>query len=102
MLRYFFDFFDGATWSQDDVGIELDSAEKAYLEAYEGARGMWAELMDGKRNPGACAFDVRGPDGQSLFRFHFTELLGIKSGAPAPDVPGQAAFTPLTGRPTAR
>lgn len=87
MPRFFYDFFDGQTWSQDDEGIELPSAEQAFVEAFAGARGMWHELVDDRSNPLACAFDIRGEGGQSLFRFDFTELLGRKARASVASLP---------------
>lgn len=76
MQRFFYDFFDGESWSQDDVGLEFESAEQACVEAFAAARSMWPELADGKRDPSACAFEIRDKNGQSLFRFDFRELLG--------------------------
>ena len=76
MPRFFYDFFDGDTWSQDEVGLDFPSAEQACVEAFEAARGMWRDLVDGRRDPTACAFDIKSEGGDSLFRFEFSELLG--------------------------
>ena len=86
MPRFFYDFFDGDTWSQDEVGLDFPSAEHACLEAFEAARGMWRDLADGRRDPSACAFDIKSDGGESLFRFEFSELLGRRSwqGSDAP------------------
>ena len=75
MPRFFFDFFDGRTWSADDFGLELATVEEAYLQAFAGARGMWPELVGARQDPLACAFEVRGEDGEALFRLGFAELL---------------------------
>ena len=90
MPRFFFDFFDGQNWSADDQGLDLASAEQAYLEAFAGARGMWGELSDGHRDPSACAFDVRASDGKPVFRFDFAELLGKPEQPMRPDLPHSA------------
>lgn len=82
MPRFFFDFFDGNNWSKDEVGLELASAEEACVEAFAGARSMWTELLDGRQNPCACAFDVKDQDGRSLFRFDFDELLAAVGSSP--------------------
>lgn len=76
MPRFFYDFFDGSTWSKDEVGLDFPSAEQACVEAFEAARGMWRDLADGRRDPSACAFDIKSEGGESLFRFEFSELLG--------------------------
>jgi len=90
MPRFFFDFFDGQNWSADDQGLDLASAEQAYLEAFAGARGMWAELSDGHRDPSKCAFEVRAGDGKPVFRFDFAELLGKPEQPMRPDLPHSA------------
>ena len=86
MPRFFFDFFDGQTWADDNVGIDLPSSEQAYLEAFAGARGMWSELIGARCDPMACAFAIRGDDGQPLFRLAFSELVECcwVGGSPAP------------------
>lgn len=94
MPVFFFDFFDGEKWAPAQDGIELESAEQAYAEAFAGARDMLNELADGKANPFACAFEIRAADGQSLFRFTFDELLG-KSPIPRPD-PGSTGSLVVT------
>ena len=95
MPRFFFDFFDGQNWSADDQGLDLDSTEQVYLEAFAGARSMWSELSDGHRDPSKCAFEVRGSDAEPVLRFEFSELLG-KRGQPAgKDVPHAALVRAL-------
>ena len=95
MPRFFFDFFDGQTWSADEHGLDLASAEEAYLEAFAGARSMWPELTDGHRDPSGCAFEIRVADGESVFRFDFIELLGNHERAASPDVPNAAIVRSL-------
>jgi hypothetical protein len=95
MPRFFFDFFDGQSWSADEHGLDLDSAEQAYLEAFAGARSMWAELSDGHRDPSACAFEVKGTDGKAVLRFDFAELLGKREPPARPDLPHSALVRTL-------
>ena len=95
MPRFFYDFFDGETWSEDEVGLELASSEQAYLEAFAGARSMWPELIDGKRDPRACAFEIKGENGLELLRFDFTELLGDDGATQVQDVPHAAMIRAL-------
>jgi hypothetical protein len=75
MPTFFFDFFDGRTWSADDDGLELASVDAAWFEAYAGARSMWAELIGARQDPNGCAFEVRDTNGEKVFRFGFAELL---------------------------
>ena len=75
MPRFFYDFFDGDAWHEDDVGLDLASAEQAYLEAFDGARSMWPDLIEARRDPRRCVFEVRAAGRELLFRFDFTETL---------------------------
>ena len=83
MARFFFHFFDGEAYSYDEVGLELASAEDAYLEAVSAAGEMWQELLVERQNPLRCAFEITGEDGPTLFRVEFVELLD--SAQPYPD-----------------
>jgi hypothetical protein len=84
MARFFFHFFDGENYSYDEVGLEVASAEDAYLEAVAAAREMWPELLDGRQNPLSCAFEITGEGGPTLFRVEFAELLQRAQQHPAP------------------
>lgn len=41
MATFFFDFRQGDSLEEDDLGILLEIAEEAYLEAYGAAAAMW-------------------------------------------------------------
>lgn len=75
MALFFFHFIDGDDRCEDDRGLELASAEVAYLEAVAGARGMVGELMAVRRDPFRCVFEVADDRGNLLFRVPFSELL---------------------------
>lgn len=75
MKLYFFHFFDGKSCSTDDIGLELDSSEQAYLEAARSAKAMWSELLEDRCDPMRCSFHVADADGKELFRFEFAELV---------------------------
>ncbi len=83
MALFFFHFIDGDDRCEDEIGIELASAETAYLEAIAGAQGMWAELLANRRNPSRCAFEIADRQGNKLFRIDFSELL---ESCPAPEL----------------
>jgi len=85
MPRFFFDFFDGNTWCEDDDGLELASLEEACMAAFDGARSMWAELLEERRDPLLCAFAIKGSEQQTLMRLGFPELLdSCRGGARIP------------------
>ena len=65
MPRYFFDIHDGAHFSTDEIGLELDGIETAQTEASralaEMAKGL---LQDGK--PHEAVIEVRDEAGQRV------------------------------------
>jgi hypothetical protein len=74
MAHFFFHFSDGESRARDEIGLELDTVEQAYLEAFETARSMWPELLAARCNPLDCLFEVADADGAVLFRLPFSEL----------------------------
>lgn len=75
MALFFFHFFDGESHFTDDQGVELASAEVAFLEAAATARAMCSELLAERRNPLDCAFEIALATGEVLMRLDFSELL---------------------------
>jgi hypothetical protein len=75
MATFFFDFCQGNSVEQDDLGLSFDSVEEAYLEAYGTAAALWAELLQQRQDPRRCAFQVRDLAGTVLFSLPFVELL---------------------------
>jgi hypothetical protein len=87
MAQFFFHFFDGKSRSRDELGLELDTAEQAYLEAFGAAQAMWPELLAARSNPLDCAFDVTDANDAVLFRLPFAELVDAcrRPSAPGPE-----------------
>lgn len=75
MPRFFFDFCQGDEHVPDEEGIEFASTEQAYMEAVEGAREMWSDLLKKRRDPNRCRFEVRDAGGNLLFTFPFHEVV---------------------------
>jgi hypothetical protein len=75
MPLYFFDFRQSGVLAPDTVGCEFPTAERAYLEAFEAAREMWAELLHQRRDPRRCSFEVHDGKGNILFVLPFWEIL---------------------------
>ena len=75
MPRYFFHYFDGHELIADDRGLQLASAEQAYLEAVAGARAMWPELLSARTDPMVCEFHIADAEGTLLFKVAFSELI---------------------------
>lgn len=77
MPKFFFHYREDNDYSTDEQGIEFESVEDAYLNAYEGAVDMWGELLKERRDPRRSAFEVTNDKGQLLFVFPFTEALDV-------------------------
>jgi hypothetical protein len=88
VARFFFNFFDGESLSEDETGVELPSIEFAYLEAGATALQMWPELLSEGIAPLDCAFDIVNDMGQLLMRFEFIDVINpVRIGASAPAAP---------------
>jgi len=59
MPGFFFHYRQADDYCVDDAGVELDTFELAYLDAFETAREMWAELMSRRVDPRSCFRDRR-------------------------------------------
>lgn len=87
MARFFFNFFDGESLTEDETGVELPSIELAFLEAGTTALQMWPELLAEGVAPLDCAFDIMNPLGELLARFEFIDVINpVRIGASTPAV----------------
>jgi hypothetical protein len=75
MAHFFFHFSDGESRARDEIGLELETVEQAYLEAFETARSMWPELLGARCNPLDCLFEVTDASDAVMFRLPFSELV---------------------------
>lgn len=75
MPRFFFHFIEPGAHSLDDEGLELASANEAYLQACVTARALWPELLEQRIDPTRCAFEITDAQHQLLFRVSLTEPL---------------------------
>lgn len=75
MAHFFFHFCDGEGRARDELGLELESVEQAYLEAFETARTMWPELLAARCDPFDCQFEVTDESDAVLFQLPFRELV---------------------------
>ncbi|KQO86240.1 hypothetical protein ASF36_25040 [Methylobacterium sp. Leaf90] len=70
-------FFFDVRWSMgleaDQVGLDLASAELAYLEACKAIPGLTAELLSVGDNPRDYSFEIADEAGRVLWRIPFTE-----------------------------
>lgn len=59
----------------DEGGLELPHVETPFVEAAAGAWAMWPELLEARRDPLACRFDIATESGETLMRLDFAELI---------------------------
>lgn len=85
MPQFYFHLRDELGLHSDDLGTEFPDVETAYLEAFAGARDLWAEMLQERRDPRRSRFEVANAAGQPLFELLFTEVLETTvRGAPNP------------------
>lgn len=84
MSRFFFGLRAAGTLSPDDEGLEFESLEAAYLEAFRAAREMWPELLIKRSDPRDFAFEISDRYGTLLMVVPFTEVLEACAGPVPP------------------
>lgn len=75
MPRFFFNYREGGEYTLDRLGVEFETFELAYLDAFDAAREMWPEIMDRRVDPRVCGFDILNSDGIVLALVNFGEVL---------------------------
>jgi len=75
MPRFFFNYRERNEYTVDDTGVEFDTFELAYLDAFNAAREMWPETMSRRVDPRACAFEMLDDQGRLLAILNFKEVL---------------------------
>jgi hypothetical protein len=76
MPRFYLHLWTGAEYIVDQEGDDLESAEAAYLEAFEAATEMAADLVRSRLDPMLHRFDVVDRSGRAVFELPFAEVLG--------------------------
>jgi hypothetical protein len=76
MPRFYLHLWNGDEYVVDQEGDELENAEAAYLEAFEAAKEMAADLIRSHVDVGAYRFDVVDRSGRAVFELPFAEVLG--------------------------
>ncbi|MGH1574977.1 DUF6894 family protein [Methylobacterium sp. P31] len=75
MPLFFFDVRSRCDLKADDTGLELASAEVAYLEACKAIPGLTADLVRAGNTPQSYAFEVTDEAGRLLWLIPFSEIL---------------------------
>lgn len=80
MPLFYFNFRDENELLPDANGIVFDSIEEAYLEAFQGAQQIWAEMLQKRKDPMRCAFEIADAAGRVLMVLPFSEVLETCTG----------------------
>jgi hypothetical protein len=75
MPRFFFNYREGASYTADDTGVEFDTFEAAYVDAFNAAREMWPEMMAQRLDPRSASFEIFDQPGHHLATLPFSEVL---------------------------
>ena len=75
MPLFYFHLTVSGERSPDDLGVEFESVEAAYLDAFATAREMWSELLQRREDPTTHCFEICNADGELLLTLPFTEVL---------------------------
>jgi hypothetical protein len=75
MPRFFFNYRERDEYTVDDIGVDFETFELAYLDGFNAAGQMWPEIMARRIDPRTCAFEILDGSGHLLAVLNFNELL---------------------------
>lgn len=84
MPVFFFDLETADKFERDQVGVQFDSVEAAFLGAHEAAVAMIVELLRDRRDASRHRFEVRNEHGLVVLELPFLEVLHPRSAAKPP------------------
>lgn len=84
MPLFFFHLRSPAGCDEDEIGVELDGIESAYLEAYRTVPALSAEMALAGAIPHRHTFEIVDQSGNLLMEVPFSEVLDRGRGPTAP------------------
>jgi hypothetical protein len=75
MGRFFFHVKTPDKLQRDQIGVDFESTEEAFLNAHEAIPGLAADLLQEGIDPMACEIIVEDEKQQQLFVLPFSEYL---------------------------
>jgi len=76
MTRYYFHVWNGEEYEHDDTGIECESSDEAYFQAFQGAGEISLDMLRRGRGATRYRFDVVDSEGRLIHAVPFTEAMG--------------------------
>jgi hypothetical protein len=83
MPRYYFHLWTGDAYELDATGLEVANAEAAYLEAFQAAQDICAEMIRERKNPLRARFEITDHNANTLSEVAFSELIKDRPRAPS-------------------
>jgi hypothetical protein len=88
MPRFHLNLTGPASVCPDHEGADFESLDHAYLEAFNGARELWSELLLMREDPRTFAIDIADADGRTVMTVPFSEVLdACRNGQAVPPPP---------------
>ena len=75
MAQYYFHLWTGDNYEMDATGLDLASADAAYLEAYRAAQDLCCELIQERCAPTTYRFEVADKSGRKIFDLPFSAIV---------------------------
>src|SRR5262245_21470389 len=75
MPRYHFHLWTGDAYELDVSGLDVADAEAAYLEAFQAAQEICAEMIRERKNPTRARFEITDHKANKLGEVLFSELM---------------------------
>jgi hypothetical protein len=75
MPRFYFHLRGEDGVSRDTEGIDFESMDEAFLDAFRAATDLWRELLIARKDPRRHAFEIADAAGQVLTVLPFMEVL---------------------------
>jgi len=78
MPLFFFHLRTPSCLEEDELGLELDDVETAYLDACRAFPPMATDLLDCGHEPLGCSFEITNGAGELLMEVPFSEAISAK------------------------
>jgi hypothetical protein len=75
MPRFYFHLRGEEGVSRDTEGIDFESIDEAFLDAFRAATDLWRELLIARKDPRLHAFEITDAAGEVLIVLPFMEVL---------------------------
>lgn len=82
MARFFFHYWDGSTYYEDEEGSDVGDTNEAFVEAFESAQQLLIERLLERRSVTQGRIDVVDEEGRLVLDVPFSEITKGSTGRP--------------------